>query len=99
MAKKIKARKIVKYYYVEEEVVDRKKVWYLLLLLLFTGLLLSTSTYAWFTTNRVVSVNTLNVKVQAEGSLEISADGSNWKASVDQETITVCAWIKLSYFD
>lgn len=89
MGKKIKTRKIVKYYVYEEEEkeVDKKKIAYLLFLLLLTGVLLSTSTYAWFTTNRVVSVNTLNVKVQAEGSLEISVDGTNWKPGINQDEI------------
>ena len=87
MGKRIKTRKIVKYYYEEEQEVDKKKVAYLLFLLLLTGILLSVSTYAWFTTNRVVSVNTLNVKVQAEGSLEISVDGTNWKPGINQDEI------------
>lgn len=85
MGKKIKSRKL---YYYEEEVVDKRKIKYLLVLLLFTGILLSTTSYAWFTTNRVVSVGNLNVKVQAEGSLEISSDGSSWKTSIDMDEIT-----------
>ena len=64
-----------------------RKIIYLLFLLLMTGLLLSTSSYAWFTTNRVVTLDTLNVKVQTEGSLEISVDGINWKASINQDEI------------
>ena len=83
--KKLKSRKI--YYYVEEEEIDKKKVAYLLLLLLLTGVMLSTSTYAWFTTNRVVSVETINVKVQSEGSLEISVDAVNFKPGVTEEEI------------
>lgn len=86
MGKRIKPRKIVKYYY-EEETLDKKKLKYLLILLLFTGILLSTTTYAWFTTNRVVSVDTLDVKVEAAGSIEISADAINWKASLTKEDI------------
>lgn len=86
MTKKIKSRKIVKYYYYEEER-DHKKIAYLLFLLLITSMLLSTSSYAWFTTNRVVSINTLNVKVQAEGSLEISVDGINWRAGIGKDEI------------
>ena len=56
-------------------------------LLLLTGLLLSTTTYAWFTTNRVATIETINVKVQTEGSLEISVDGVNWKPGITQEEI------------
>ena len=72
---------------IEEKRSDRRRVKYLLLLLLFTAIMLSTSTYAWFTTNRIVSVNSLNVKVQTEGSLEISADGTNWGTQIDYEEI------------
>lgn len=87
MVRKIKSRKIVKYYYYEEKVFDRKKVAYLLFLLLLTAMLLSTSTYAWFTVNRVVSVEELNLKVQAEGSIEISVDGFNWKPGLELNDI------------
>ena len=87
MGRKIRTRKI--YYYEEEpdEVIDKKRVVYLLFLLLITGVMLATSTYAWFTTNRMVKVETLNVKVQSKGSLEISVDGINWKAGIDQDEL------------
>lgn len=85
--RKIKSRKL--YYYVSDnEEFDKRKLRYLLVLLLFTSILLSTSSYAWFTTNRVVSVNSLDVKVQAEGSLEISVDGSDWKSLVDMDSFS-----------
>lgn len=66
---------------------DSRKIAYLLFLLLMTATLLSTSSYAWFTTNRVVSIDTLNVRVKTEGSLEISVDGINWKAGINQDEI------------
>lgn len=87
MTKKIKSRKIVKYYYYEEKEVDKKRVAYLLFLLLMTAVLLSTSTYAWFTVNRVVSIEELNLKVQTEGSLEISVDGFSWKPGLELDDI------------
>ena len=71
----------------EEKKTDRRRVKYLLLLLLLTAVMLSTSTYAWFTTNRIVSVNSLNVKVQTEGSLEIYPDGTNWGTQTNYEEI------------
>ena len=74
-------------YDTSEEESNKKRIKYLLFLLLLTGLLLSTTTYAWFTTNRVVSVEMINVKVQTEGSLEISADGINWKPGITQKEI------------
>ena len=36
---------------------------YLLILLFITAVLFATSTYAWFTVNRLVQVDSLNVKV------------------------------------
>ena len=86
MSRKIKSRKIF-YYEDEENVFNKKRVFYLLIMLLFTGILLSTSTYAWFTTNRMVSVDMIDVKIQTEGSLEISVDAVNFKAGVTAEEI------------
>ena len=86
MSRKIKARKIF-YYEEEESVFNQKRLFYLLFMLLLTGILLSTSTYAWFTTNRMVSVDMIDVKIQTEGSLEISVDAVNFKAGVTAEEI------------
>ncbi len=69
---------------------DKKRkyrIFYLLLLLLVTTLSLSVSSYAWFTTNRLVKVDLLNVNVRAQGGIEISVDGTNWKSSVSIDDI------------
>jgi hypothetical protein len=50
--------------------------------------MLSPSTFAWFTSNRVVTVNTINVHVAASGGIEISADGANWKAIILPDDLT-----------
>ena len=49
--------------------------------------MLTTTTYAWFTTNRIVTVSNIDVKVQAEGSLEISVDAVNFKPGVTADEI------------
>lgn len=54
----------------------------LLLLLFGTGVMLGTSTYAWFTANKNVSVNRLTVNIEAKNGIQISADGTNWKSVV-----------------
>ena len=59
-----------------------KRLFYLLICLFVTVITLSTSSYAWFTTNRLVRVDLLNVKVRAEGGIEISTDGTNWKSII-----------------
>ncbi len=87
MKKIIKSRKLYYYTEDEEEERDSRRLFYLLIVLAFTGIMLSTTTYAWFTTNRIVTVGNIDVKVQTEGSLEISADGSDWKTLVDYNNI------------
>lgn len=84
---RIKPHKMHFEYDTKEEETDKKRIKYLLFILLLTGLLLSTTTYAWFTTNRVTSIEMINVKVQTEGSLEISVDGINWKPGITEQEI------------
>ena len=59
----------------------------LFLLLVFTGFMLSVSTYAWFTANRIVSVNSLDVRIDSQGGIEISVDGLNWKTIINEEEL------------
>ena len=54
----------------------------LLLLLLLTAVILISSTYAWFTANPTVTVQSMNVNIQAQNGLEISADAVNWKSII-----------------
>lgn len=60
----------------------KKKLLVLLLLLLVTGVLLGTSTYAWFTANKKVAVNDIKVNVAAKNGIQISVDGTTWKSIV-----------------
>lgn len=59
-----------------------------ILILLLMAILLTASTYAWFTANKTVRVSTLNVNVQAQNGLQISADGEKWKSVLDLADIT-----------
>lgn len=52
----------------------------MLLLLFLTVVMLVTATYAWFTSNKTVTISTLDVNVEATSGLQISADGFNWKS-------------------
>ncbi len=56
--------------------------------LFFSFVLLITTTYAWFSANRVVSIETLDVHVQAEGGIEVSTDANDWKQVVTVQDIT-----------
>lgn len=64
-----------------------KKIRYMLLLLFLTAITLSTATYSWFSTNRTVYISELNIKVQAQGGIEISADAKEWKTIITHENI------------
>ena len=64
----------------EEKKSHKKRAILLLLLLLITGFLLTTSTYAWFTSNTTVSVNNIQVNVATQNGIQLSVDGINWKS-------------------
>lgn len=65
----------------------KKRLGLLLLLLLFTGVMLGTSTYAWFTANKTVNVNKIQVNVAAQNGIQISVDGTTWKSIIQTEDI------------
>lgn len=58
-----------------------------ILVLLLIAILLIASTYAWFTANKTVTVSSLDVNVQAQNGLQISADGTNWKSILQKSDI------------
>ena len=66
----------------------KRKILIALLLFLFTGVLFSTSTYAWFTANRAVSVEEIDVKAQASGGIQISANAVDWSNEVTIDELT-----------
>ncbi len=66
----------------------QRRLLLLLLLLVGTGVFLGTATYAWFTSNKTVSVNPIDVNVTAKSGLQISADGQNWKSILTNADIT-----------
>ena len=65
----------------------RKKLFLAILMILFTGVLLTTSTYAWFTANRTVTVENIDVTVAAMNGLQISVDAINWKPTITNADI------------
>ncbi len=79
-----------KYEYLDNPEYKKKRsnrLFLLIVLLLLTGIMLGFSTYAWFTANRIVSVNSLNVTIDSQGGIEISVDGLNWKTVVNEEEL------------
>ena len=59
----------------------------LILLLFLTIVLLSTSTYAWFTANRSVSISPIDVEIAASSGLQISTNASSWKTLVTKQDL------------
>ena len=66
---------------------SKKRLLLLLLLLIITGVMLSVSTYAWFTSNRTVTVEDINVNVAASGGIQISVDGTSWKSIITNQDL------------
>ena len=66
---------------------SKKRLNNLLIILLLTAVLLVMSTYAWFTANRTVKIDSLQVYVEATSGLLISANGEDWKTILTADDI------------
>lgn len=66
----------------------RRKILLSLIMIVFVGVVLTTSTYAWFTANRTVTVSSIDINVSTSEGLQISTDAINWKAIVTNTDIT-----------
>lgn len=64
----------------KEEKKNRQKV--LLVWLFLTGLLLTMTTYAWFSTNRIFEIESFDIQVASKGGIEVSTDAIDWKGVV-----------------
>ena len=64
-----------------------KKIFIAILMILFSGVVLTASTYAWFTANKTVTVEQIEVNVAASNGLQISVDASNWKTLISNADI------------
>ncbi len=71
----------------KEENKEKNKIFLLLFLLFMTLIMFSTTSYAWFSANRMVTIDTLNIKVSTVGGIDISADGINWENSINTEKL------------
>lgn len=60
----------------------RRRLFLMLLLLFALGITLVTSSYAWFTSNRIATVWLMDVKVAAQNGIEISADAIKWYGEI-----------------
>ena len=67
---------------------NKKKLSSLILLLFVSVIFLGTASYAWFTSNKSVKVDTLDVHVETQSGLQISTDATKWKTVVNSTDIT-----------
>ena len=69
---------------------SKRKLNSLFMATMLTGMLLLSSTYAWFSANKEVALEGINAKVVAAEGLQISLDGEAWssKITVNKENLT-----------
>ncbi len=70
----------------------RRKILVALIMILLLVATLGTATYAWFTANRTVTVESIDVNVSTSQGLQISTDATNWKSIVTNADITGATW-------
>ena len=71
----------------------RRRILLAFIMILFTGIILTASTYAWFTANRTVKVESVDVTVTTSKGLQISTDATKWKSVVTNADITGAKWL------
>ena len=60
----------------------KKRRFVLLIWLFFLGIILTASTYAWFSANRIFEIESFDIQVATKGGFEISTDAIDWKGVV-----------------
>ena len=60
---------------------SRRRMNSIFMTLLLTAVMLVMSTYAWFSSNRTVTISGITAKVTAAEGLQISLDGVTWGTS------------------
>ena len=68
---------------------SKRKLNSLFMMVLLTGMLLLSSTYAWFSANKEVELNGINAKVVAAEGLQISLDGETWSSKITLNSTTL----------
>ena len=70
----------------------RRRILLAIIMILFVGVVLTTSTYAWFTANTTVTVSSIDVNVSTSSGLQISSDALNWKAILTNNDLLNATW-------
>ena len=66
----------------EYEKRHKRKIVFLFIWFFFLLIFLSTMTYAWFTSNRIVDLQFFDIHVETDGGLEISENAIDWKSEI-----------------
>ena len=66
---------------------NKNELYSLILILFMTIIMFGTSSYAWFTANRVVTINSLEVHVEASNGIQVSTDAASWKSVITNADI------------
>lgn len=66
---------------------NKRKILLSILMIIFTGIILTASTYAWFTANKTVKVDQIDVNVAASNGLQVSVDAITWKTVISNDDI------------
>ncbi len=72
---------------------NKRRLLLLILLLAVTVSTLAVGSYAWFTSNKKVNVENLDVKVHAVNGLEISADAVTWGTNINKGNLITNSWL------
>ena len=80
---------------------SKRKLNSLFMMVLLTGMLLLSSTYAWFSANKEVALEGINAKVVAAEGLQISLDGESWgsRITVNKENLAAAVDNKYKWPD
>lgn len=73
---------------------SRKRLNSLILLVAFTAIMLIVSTYAWFSTQKNVTLGGLEGKVNVAEGLQISLDALNWRNEIDLSASGIVEYFK-----
>ncbi len=74
---------------------NKKRLVLLIILLICTLSLLGSATYAWFTANKLVRVEDMQIQVQVANGLQISSDAQDWKQAISLDDLYKAAGLPL----
>lgn len=61
---------------------EKRRIYLAFISTIFTAILFIMSSYAWLSTNNIISSETFNIHIASKAGLQVSVDGTNWKGVV-----------------